>query len=388
MVDPIETAERSIPAKNWPCCPVVFYALLAIAGVMGLCGILGVAGGIWRIAASTGNEGSWTILTGTIGLGLQLLGFAAIIGAILLHMWTRPSLIWPADREPLITAIDDEPRIAEAPVASQPDRDLANLSQSINLAVEQLKEIKENTLLDDRAKKNKREQFAEFDRKSVFVEIDRLARTHEWARAKTLLDGLQHKYPDHADVRQAFESLEQLRKQAFKDDVARTKKTIHDFMAISAWDRAAAHAEVLLEKHPDMNEPKELLAHVFTERQKFREEHLKRISNDVQQSINRKRWSDALQGGRQLIDKYPDSVEAEALRNQLETLETNTEIEKRQQLEEQIKDLIHRRKFVQALELAKHVIETYPGSPQAQALRAQTVKLEELARQQEKEIEL
>jgi Flp pilus assembly protein TadD len=64
---------------------------------------------------------------------------------------------------------------------------------------------------------------------------------------------------------------------------------------------------------------------------------------------------------------------------QIPTLETNWEIEKRQRLEAQIMDLAKRGRYMEAVELARKVIERYPDSPQAEALRLRLDRLVELA---------
>ena len=135
--------------------------------------------------------------------------------------------------------------------------------------------------------------------------------------------------------------------------------------------------------------PRELgIAHVRQQRETFRNTQLKRLADEIQKSVARKRWNDALHAARQLIEKYPDSPDAATIEEQLVTLPQNAEIEKRQQLEDRIRDLVQQHNFVQAEELARHVIATYPDSPQAQALAQQLPRLQELAGQQEKEIQL
>lgn len=380
LTTPSEPDNRPGTPRSAFCCPVLFYGLVVIAAVMSLSGLFAVGCGIWIDLGVDPPLGLIGALT-SVGAGLVLIGLAAILFLMTLYLRSAPSQPRPAGQAGL-----GDVRPADLPARAtiqQIDARVTELGQAMAQVVQQLREINENTLLDDRGRENKLELLAQQHRKAVFLDVDRLVRSRDWARAKLLLEGLKHRYPDTVEVSEALDRLDGLRKQAFDDDLAQAKKLINDLIAISAWDKATAQAEALLEKHPDMAEPKELLANVSAERQKFRTEQIKRISADVQQNVNRRRWTEATQAAGQLIEKYPDSTEAEALKNRLPTLQANAEIEKRQQLEEQIKDLVRRRNFIQARELAKHVIETYPDSPQAQALRAQTPKLEELAREQE-----
>ena len=72
---------------------------------------------------------------------------------------------------------------------------------------------------------------------------------------------------------------------------------------------------------------------------------------------------------------------AAAVRQQMATLKANAEIETRQELENEIKELIRTKKFADALDLAQQVIANYPDSPQAEALRSQLPRLQQRAKE-------
>lgn len=284
-----------------------------------------------------------------------------------------------------------------SPVVIQPsksgDADSKELENSIKqllLGMSELKrllnEVNENILLDEEGKKQKYEFLVNQKIRNACAEVDKLIENSEWSSARAILEALVKRYPDKKELQDKLEKLEIKRKEAFQQELSKARKLINDFIAISAWDKAVRQAESLLEKHPDSEEAKELVAQISQERQKFRIEQIRRMEADIQRSITRKRWNDALAIAQQLIDKYPDSPEAELLREKIDTLRANAEIEKRQQLEEQIKDLIRRENFIQALELVRYVIKEYPNSPQAQKIREDNLeqKLEERARNQEK----
>lgn len=360
-------------------CRVVFWVMVGLAAVTA---VGAVAGGVWGFRQGVSSAQAVAVL----GCAFVLLALSGIILLLSIQMRARSTtgqshvpigLSYPIVDEHHSGGDSDNQLIGES---------ITELSGKLTEAVQLLKEINENTLLDESGRAGKFELLAEQHRKAVFADVEQLVRQREWAKAKYLLEGLAVRFPNNADVHKQMNGLDRLRRAAFSDDLNRAKKTIDEFIAISAWDRAAGNAEALLEKHPEMDAARELVAYVSGQRQRFRTEQLKRMSGDIQHSISRKRWIDALRAAQQLIDRYPDSVDAEALRNQLETLQTNAEIEKRQQLEVQIKDLVRRRSFVQALELARHVIVTYPTSPQADALREQLEKFEKLAREHESDI--
>jgi len=290
-------------------------------------------------------------------------------------------------QESILTSLAQSARPAAGP-SELVSQDVERLGMQMEQAIKLLQDVNENTLLDEPGRRRKQEFLAHQERRRLFTDIDRLVQDREWAQAKALLEGMRQKYPQNTEVDQYAKQVEELRKQAFNEELVQTRKRIADLIAISAWDKAIRQADLLLEKHPDMAAARELQLHVRGERSKFREEQIKHMYADIQRSIGKKRWNDALQVARQLTEKYPARVEAETLVTQLATLEQNAEIEKRQDIEEQIKDLIHRRNFIQARELARYVLEHYPNSPQANALRSQIEKMEYLARQQEKELRI
>jgi outer membrane protein assembly factor BamD (BamD/ComL family) len=278
-------------------------------------------------------------------------------------------------------------RYADHSSATSPEH-WAELHHGVAAMLAMLKEINENSLLDEAGRKAKLEILAQQQRRAVVIEVERLMRDHQWVRAKMLLESLSARQPGQKDVVEAMAKLEEQRKKMFDDELQKARKNVTDLIAISAWDKALERAEALQEQHPDQPACADLVARVCEQREHFRNEQIKRLSGEIQKCVQRKRWNDALQAAEQLVQKYPDSADAHAVESQMSTLTENAEIERRQQLEEQIRDLVQRHSFVQAEELAKHVIETYPSSPQAAALRERLPKLSELARQQEKEIQL
>jgi hypothetical protein len=96
----------------------------------------------------------------------------------------------------------------------------------------------------------------------------------------------------------------------------------------------------------------------------------------VQSCVTGHHWDEALAGAREFLERFPSSVEAEALRAQIDTLKTNAEIQQRKQYETRFKELVHTHRYTEALRLARHVVGQFPDSPQAGALRAQIPALE------------
>ena len=79
-------------------------------------------------------------------------------------------------------------------------------------------------------------------------------------------------------------------------------------------------------------------------------------------------------------EAHPGSPEADAVRGQLETLRANARIEEVRVLRDEIRDMIARRRFAEAVERARNVVERFPDTAAAAELRQQMAKLEELAK--------
>ncbi len=120
------------------------------------------------------------------------------------------------------------------------------------------------------------------------------------------------------------------------------------------------------------------------ERQEFEKQNRQERHDQIQALVSSKDWIKALEAANQFLESYSTGEDAEAIREQIPTLEANAEIQTRQQIENQYKDYLAQQKYWEALSLARHLINEYPLSPQANALREQIGRVEELARSRQK----
>ena len=156
-------------------------------------------------------------------------------------------------------------------------------------------------------------------------------------------------------------------------------RQVEDLMSISAWPRARQIVQQLIERHPDSEEARKLLMRVEKEHATFQEEQRRRMHTEVQRFVSQKRWEEANVAAKTFVERFPGCAESEALLMQIPTLQNNAEIEVRQELETKIMDYARHGRYIEAVDLARRLIERYPGSPQAEALRNQLPRLEELA---------
>ena len=101
-----------------------------------------------------------------------------------------------------------------------------------------------------------------------------------------------------------------------------------------------------------------------------------RLHAHIQARVLDRHWAEALAATEEFLERFSGSLEADALKEQVETLRTNAEIMRRKQYEAKFKELITTHNYREALRIAKHVVDQYPESPQASALRDQIPLLE------------
>lgn len=245
--------------------------------------------------------------------------------------------------------------------------------------VQLLKDIRDNSLLSEEERRHKRLRAEEIEFSQTRETALALSRQGNFPRARQLVEGLKLRYPDSQRIGLLMEQLESDRERYESDDILRSTKQVEDLISISAWPRARQLVQQLLERHPDSAEARQLLLRLEREHRLFQDEQRRRMHAEVQRFVSRKRWEEALAAARTFVERFPGSSEAEAFLMQIPMLESNAQIEHRQQLEAQIMDYAKHGRYIEAVDLARQLIQRYPGSPQAEALKSQLPRLEELA---------
>ncbi|NUQ47832.1 MAG: hypothetical protein HUU22_17570 [Phycisphaerae bacterium] len=240
-------------------------------------------------------------------------------------------------------------------------------------------DIRDNLLLNDAERVEKRTRVVEEDVSRAISVVRPLLEDGQFVQARQVIQEIARRYPKHPEVHRMTEQLDEARRRAEEADVSAYTKRAEELMSISAWDRATSVAAELLDRHPNNENATQLAARVRRERDLFRAEQAKRMYAEVERLSRRRRWRDALEAARVYVERFPDTHEAQILRVQMTTLEANAEIQERQALEQQITDFAKHGRYIEAYNLALHLIQTYPESPQADALRKQLTRLKELA---------
>jgi hypothetical protein len=356
--------------------------------------LLGIALGLLRLyedsTAGAANQAmnqaanvlaSLAVILGGVAAGVVLWAAAAIV------RYTFRSTLLLRRTEHGIDRLADQIELAAgspapAAAAARSDDRVGEQVMSDQEMIDLLREISENTLLSESDRAAKRQRVGEDDRRRRLEAVEDLIRGGAWSAARRAVAELIKRYPDAPEGRQAHDRVEQAAAQAEQQDLKNTRARVEELMSISSWDRAVELAEETVGKHPTSVKARQLLDRVQRERRLFQQDQVTRLVLDIERAVDRHRYREALSLATSFVDTYPDTPQAANLRSQLEALRNNAEVEERKQLEAEIKQLVHRKRIEEALDLATKVIDTYPTSPQAKVLREQLPRLREMASQQ------
>jgi outer membrane protein assembly factor BamD (BamD/ComL family) len=243
-----------------------------------------------------------------------------------------------------------------------------------------LAEIRDNSLLNEEQRRLKLERLIAEQKQRQFAQAQALLNQGDFHRAQLLLDELIRRFGPSTELDTLTQRIAEARGRLEKQQIEAARKKLDDLLSVNAWDRAEEVTADLVARHPNSAEARELAERIRAQKSQFQAEQRTRLFAEAQRHTTRKEWQAALQTVRLLVRLYPESAEAEALKEQLPTLEANAEIAVRQALEAQIKDLIKEQRYAEAVETAERVIRDYPASPQAAALQDQLPRLRDLAR--------
>ncbi len=210
-------------------------------------------------------------------------------------------------------------------------------------------------------------------------EVPVLLREHNWIEARNRVEEARERFPSFSEWDALEKQIEQMRAQVEAHDIEAAQRQIEDLTSLGAWDRVGEVVHELLERHPDSVKANEMAQRLRAQRNKAEAEQRARLMAQAQEATNARDWKAAQAAAMSLIQRFPKSPEAQALRLQLPTLQENAEIQIRQCMEAEIRALIKEHRFDEALRVTHELLQQYPDSPQATVLREQLPRLEERA---------
>lgn len=242
-----------------------------------------------------------------------------------------------------------------------------------------MREVRDISLMSDAQRAARLQAQADELARRLEREVPELLREHKWFEAFKRVRDARERFPAHATWDALAQQIQAVRGQVEARDIESASRQVNELITLGAWERAADVVRDLLERHPRAAGALELARRVKLQRDKAEAEMRTKLLAQAQECANRRDWINAYNAARSLVQRFPHSGEAEALRAQLPILEANAEVRIRQQMETQIRGLIGGRRYAEALRLARELIERYPNSPQADVLRDQLPRLEEKA---------
>jgi len=253
-------------------------------------------------------------------------------------------------------------------------------SQTLEDILAQLKELNENILMTDEQRRAKAQRRREKLRRGLIDDIQAFLDAADLARAGLALDTLAEKIPGDEQIEPLRKRLHDARRAARDEEIAAVTRRTGDLMATGAFDQAEAEVLAMAQRHPDEPAVASLLDRVRREGRVFKDERRDRMYNEVVRLAEARQWRQALSAARRYVEAFPVGAGADTIGAMLTTMEDNARIEEVRELRDHIRDLIGRRRYGEAVEYARDVIERFPDTRAAEELARQMNRLRELAR--------
>lgn len=245
--------------------------------------------------------------------------------------------------------------------------------------IELLEDIRDTQLMSPEQRRQRLERLQARRWERVRQKAHSLLVEERFTEALELVERFEDQFGVTTETAALADEIRQRHRVFEAEHLARAEKKIADLQQKGQWDEAAAVVEDLMTQLPGSEAAAALRQRFHEQRRAFLREQRLSLHRTVQEHIQGKRWREALEAARRFLEAYPDAPEAADLRAQISTLEFNAEVQTRREMEEEIKLLIKSRQFAEAVAIAEDLIDRYPNSPQAQVLRDQLPRLRERA---------
>ena len=357
--------------------PVLGWALRILAGIAFLAGI--------GLALLVLNE---AIQRGLVPTDIGMAGLCIVSGLLLavmlegLRMLLRHQWRLVVGQRELLDALMKSP--ASHPVvvreAAPPGR--AGAEGQLQMIFQQLMELNTNVLLTDEQRNAKHEVQAAVAERRMTGEFDHAMAGNDFARASEILDEFARLAPEAKKVQELRERMAVARQKAEMQDAVLATSRCNEAISVAAFDEAARIARYLLAKHPSSAQAADLVSRVSREAAQFQEQQRQRMYAEIQKHAAARQWRRALGAASVLLERFPNSPEAQAVTPQMSTLRDNARIEEVRERRDFIRDMINRKRFTEALQQAEEVIRLYPETAAAEELRGQLDRLRERAKEE------
>ena len=242
-----------------------------------------------------------------------------------------------------------------------------------------LSEIMENTLLGDSEKAAKRQLAKKHRQQALRREIEALIKAGKYRDSNERLEEFRLRYADDPSVAELEAQLSEALRQHEHTEIANISEQVQRYMGLGLWERAMELARGLAEQFPENPEASRLPETVRIEQGAGQRQEQQRLYREIEHIVARKHWRQALRAAETLMENHPDSPEALRLRDQIEELRRNAAIAERKEWETRIAEHITTGRHREAYALAVELMEKYPDSPQADEIRKRLDQLKSRA---------
>ena len=271
-------------------------------------------------------------------------------------------------------ALPAVPLRAVAPLP--PPRETAAKNEDLLAAI---RELSANLLLTPEEREVKRRRQQEETGNQLAEQARDAVGGGDFAKGEELLRRLAAEFPADARAAELWRSLEEARGAATEEEVGKARTKARDLMALGKFDDARDVAHGLLARHPHDPRAAALLESVKREAQAFTGQSKRRMYKELDRQVSDRRWRAALATARQFLQKHELSIEAKLVASQMPTLEDNARIEEVRDLRDGLRDCLERKRYAEALAIARDVVRRFPDTAAAAELAGQLSRLEELA---------
>lgn len=229
-------------------------------------------------------------------------------------------------------------------------------------------QVNENLLLSDAVKSI---AFREKDRTVLEDAIHQDIRMEKWQSAELLINDLESRFGCVKETQTLREELGRLRNASIQDKIDNAIRHIESLWLIHHYGEAQKEVDTLLRLYPDNVKVKNLM----DQTDKHCEEHKKALLARWEETVKNNQIDEGIEI-LQLLDNYLSPTEAAAL----EESARDVFRAKRSGLGFQFKMLVTEKKWDQALNIGKEIMDEFPNSRMAQEVRDMLGVLEQRAK--------
>jgi tetratricopeptide (TPR) repeat protein len=148
------------------------------------------------------------------------------------------------------------------------------------------------------------------------------------------------------------------------------KQRIDNMISLARFTEAEKLAQALLAAIPANADAEALLETARSKSSASRIEQQTRLFAEFQQWTESRQWIKARTVGEQLIDQHPASEEGLQVAAAMSTVEKNAHFEEARTLRDRVRDMIKRKRYSEAVEVAEDLIDRFPNTQVAKQLHS------------------